>query len=371
MPIRLDAIRGHDAAVADLVRRYAQGRVPHAILLEGPDGVGKRALAEAFVGLLLCERPDGGGACGACPACVKLDAGGHPDLHWLPLREEAPAPAKPKPVRKGKPAEDAAPPAPPPYRRYIKVDDVRALERVLRLRSLEGRAKVAVIDEAHRMGPGAHPQNALLKTLEEPPRDTHLVLVTSRRRALLPTILSRCQTIHLAPLSPDALEAVLRREAPDLDEATRRFLVAFAEGSPGRGLALEVEALRERQERVADLDAGLEPGSERSGPVLDAALNLGEDRADLGGHLEAWAAWARDVALVAAGVAERIVHVDERPRLETLARSRGLAESLRRADAVLEARRQLDLPNNLNSKLVVEQLCLTLLDHVPLRRLRA
>lgn len=341
MPLRLDTLIGQTAAVEELAQRVAADRLPHALLFEGPDGVGKTTAAEALAGLLVCKSPDRLGACGRCPSCAKLDAGAHADVRRI------------RPNEKGN----------------VVVDSIRELERQILLRPLEGLRKVALIPEAHRMTPGA--QNALLKTLEEPPIGTYLVLVTDRpQQALLPTVLSRCQRVRFRPLSRDEVAQVMKREAKDRTADERDLLAALAEGSPGRALGLDLDGLLDRREQVQDLDERLDPRSPRA-PIeaIDAAAELGRDRDALRALLDTWASWARDQALLASGLDDdALTHRDCASALRALAERRGLESALARADALLEARRQLDLPFNLNGVMVAEQTFLTLAGQLPLRR---
>ena len=146
-----------------------QGRLPHGLLLSGPDGLGKARLVEAIAGQLLCESATlEAGACGQCDACVQLAAGSHPDFLTVEIEEDA---------------------------SVIKVDQIRALGEQLSLSSHQGGYKVAVINPADLMNINA--QNSLLKTLEEPSDNTVLLLVSERPSQLQATVRSRCQQVRL------------------------------------------------------------------------------------------------------------------------------------------------------------------------------
>lgn len=340
MPLGFGDIVGHRDRRQSLTRALDSGRVAHALLLEGPRGVGKATLAEALAAALLCAAPEHGQACGRCPSCAKLDVASHPDLHR---------------VR-------------PNDKNNIVIESVRDMLQAIHLRAMEGGRKVVVIDDAHRMG--APVQNALLKTLEEPPRDTHLLLVTDRPAALLPTIQSRCQRLRLRPLSVPDVEEVIRRRAPGTPEDARPLLARLSEGAPGVALALDFDALLERRDAVEALDRALAPESAgAAGEAVQRAGELAKDRTRLAEFLEVWGVWSRDVAAVACGQPEAVVNVDRVPALERLAEARGTDVALARAEAILESRRQLELPFNLNATMVAEQLMLTLAEAVPLRRL--
>lgn len=212
----LEAIVGHDQAVAFLRQALQAGRLPHAWLFVGPQGVGKRTLALAFAGRLLtpASEPERGEALGL------LEAGAHPDLTVISKELAAYS-------------EDAATRA--RKQRTIPIELLREFfdPAVARTASLPGglASKVCIIDQAHLLA--REGQNHLLKTLEEPPPGTVIILVADRPHDLLPTIHSRCQSLRLAPLSDEAMDRWLASHA-SLDQAQRRALVRQAEGSPGR-----------------------------------------------------------------------------------------------------------------------------------------
>jgi len=166
---------------ADLQQRRAQGRLAHALMFVGPAGIGKHQLAERFAQSLLCAQPHADGQpCGHCHACSLYAAGTHPDLFRL------------------SPEEDS---------KNIRIDQIRALIEGMSLSSHYGRHKVVILNPADAMNIAA--ANALLKTLEEPPADTILLLVTDRPSFLPATIRSRCQTLRLALPARDEAQAWL------------------------------------------------------------------------------------------------------------------------------------------------------------------
>ncbi len=222
---------GHPAAEATLSEALAGGRLHHAWLITGPDGIGKATLAYRFARRLLAgrvapDRRDGDGEGGlaldpAHPVFRRVAAGAHADL----ITVERGYDEKRKRTRT-----------------VITVEDVRKVAGFMALTPAEGGWRVAVVDGAEEMNPAA--ANALLKVLEEPPARAVLLLVSAAPGRLLPTIRSRCRRLRLSPLPDPAMADLLARALPDLGEAERGRLATLAEGSPGRALLLaEAEGL--------------------------------------------------------------------------------------------------------------------------------
>lgn len=196
------ATRGHDAAAAR-VAQLLTGVPPHALLIVGPRGAGAGTLARDVAGTLLCATPHGGGACGECRACRLVLSGSHADLARI---------------------------APSGAADEIGITPIRELEASLALLPVEGGRRVALIERADRMSEPA--QNALLKTLEEPPAQTHIILAAAEDSSLLPTIRSRCATIRLGlPDTAAASELIATRLG--LDAATATRLLRMSGGRPG------------------------------------------------------------------------------------------------------------------------------------------
>jgi DNA polymerase III subunit delta' len=249
-----------------LQRALASGRVPHAYLFHGPDGVGKELLAERLARLLLCGSPisvpraplaelqgfDGPvrDACEKCQDCVLTVAGTHPDYHLIyrELHKHHPEPE----IRKRKGTE-------------LGVDVIRhfVIEAVGNKPAC-GRAKVFVIREADRISSAA--QNALLKTLEEPPGTTFLILLAAGLDKLLPTTKSRCQRVPFGPLPIEFVATRLRELVPDLPAETAASYAAWSQGSLGR-------AKQYSDDNIASIHAQLSATLERLGTtsVTDVA----------------------------------------------------------------------------------------------------
>jgi DNA polymerase III delta' subunit len=220
--------RGHERAAA-AVRSMIRGRVPHAILISGPAGIGKTTLALDLAAGLLCDAPDPAARpCRACRGCRLVERGRHPDVHRL-----APSGAGDQ-IRIG--ARDRA-----------EDGTVRRLATDLVLLPVEGGARVAIIERADRLTDDA--QTALLKTLEEPPDGVTLVLCADDEDRLLPTVRSRCARIRLGPVATRSVEAILD-EGGLADAPLAARLARIVNGRPGtaRVLARSPDALRTRDE---------------------------------------------------------------------------------------------------------------------------
>lgn len=217
-----------------LIGRLQSGRLPHALLLTGPVGLGKRHFADSFSRAVLCESPlDDGSACGCCRGCLLMEAGSHPDY----LRVE--------PEEEGK---------------GIGIDKVRELASFQSLKSQYGRQRVIQLQPADRLNINA--ANALLKTLEEPAGDTVLVLTTDRPMALLPTIRSRCQQLIFRPVSETSIDVLtwLRDRLPGTEHSPETLL-QMASGAPLKALSLITDGeLALRQELFSEFRA-LEQGN--------------------------------------------------------------------------------------------------------------
>jgi DNA polymerase-3 subunit delta' len=226
--------------------RGQRERMPHALLIHGALGIGKLQLAERFTQSLLCEAVDAvGEPCGECAGCRWLAAGSHPDCRWVEpeaLARQAASAAdadEPAPARATKPSLE------------IKVDQIRALDDFLNLKSHRGGARVALIHPAEAMNPSA--ANALLKGLEEPPGRAMFILVSHRPARLLATIRSRCVAVPV-PV-PDAGVSLAWLESQKARDAAS--WLAFASGSPLRALQYASEAgatLARRREALAARD---------------------------------------------------------------------------------------------------------------------
>ena len=214
---------GHESAERELRRLVEAGRLPHAILLSGPRGIGKATLAFRFARFLLVNGDDRTNAVAESGLAInpesgvfrRVAAGGHADL--LPI-------------------ERAYDPRRRRLRGEIVVEDAREITSFFRLTAAEEGWRIVIVDGAEEMNRSA--ANALLKVLEEPPRQALLLLVSHSPGRLLPTIRSRCRRFPLFPLARALVTRLLRRYRPELTQPGAEALAALSDGSVGRALEL-------------------------------------------------------------------------------------------------------------------------------------
>ncbi|HPF37903.1 MAG TPA: DNA polymerase III subunit [Phycisphaerae bacterium] len=251
-------------------QRYVQqalrsGRLPHALIFAGPDGVGKRMFAERLAALLLCETPskskEAVDACGACVNCELSRAGTHPDFHVVHrlLAKFHPSDT----VRRRKATQ-------------LGIDVIRHfLIGPVGMRPSHASHKVFVVNEAELMN--AEAQNATLKTLEEPPNNSHLILIAKSADAMLETIRSRCQTIQFASLPTAFVREKLAEAQGGLSDDQAHFISEMTDGSIGRAVWLASIGI---QDMVSDaaamiLEAQRDPVA-AAATASDAAKSLSE-----------------------------------------------------------------------------------------------
>lgn len=313
---------GHEEAVGLLRRDIAAGRIAHAYLFTGADGIGKRTLALEFARAINCQAPPApGDPCGKCRACTLIGSEKHPDLFLL------------RPEGAGG---------------RILVDSARELVRAVMLKPVEAERRIALLADFHRALPNA--ANALLKTIEEPPPSAILLLTAESADELLPTIVSRCRVIPLRPLKESDVARALRERwkvAPDAAEVLARLsggrLGWAVEQAPWEDAAAERETMfREWTEVIRGNRAAR----------FAAARRMAEDRGQVRSTLQAWESFGHDLLLRALSKDAELTNIDFQPQMNELARSVGPDRARRWLAALRRAEEQID--RNANLRLALE-----------------
>lgn len=319
--VPLEWLPWHGGARARLETALAGARLPHGLLLHGPDGLGKERFATVLAAGLFCTgQRTGLTPCGACPDCALNRAASHPDLHWLRRPED---------------------------KKSIGVDAVREACEALGMTSMRGGHRVAIVTPAHLMTTNA--QNALLKTLEEPAPRTLLVLITSRPSGLAATLRSRCQRVEVSRPPIEQTSAWLQEQ---LGAAASPRLLELTGGAPLKALALAPHFAALEEQMTALLGALL---ADRAEATRIAADMLGEGLAVRMDWLEAWLGQA--VRAQALPDATRLT-VPGGPQLQRAAAEVNITAAFRMLDRVRESRRLLE--GSAAPQLVVEALLIEL-----------
>jgi len=324
----MSALPWHRAILQQLLAD--RERLPHAVLVQGREGIGKLDFARALAAGALCESPRQGLACGECPSCHWFSQGNHPDF-----REIVPEAAQ----EDEEGADGEAPRAEKAKSVFVKIEQIRGVADFISLTTHRSGYRVLLIHPAEAMLPAA--ANALLKTLEEPPQHTMIVLVSSHPARLLPTIRSRCRALTLAP--PPRAEALewLRGEGIEGAEGA----LATAGGAPllARSLAEPGEAAL-RKKILDELARGV-------GDVPGFAASL--EKGALGRFLFWMQTWVHDLVRVRVAGTPRH-HLEYLKALQSRARGADLDALLALDRELVEARRLESHP--LNPRLVAEHL---------------
>lgn len=319
-------VYGHDWAVEHLRRALLHGRIRHAYLIVGTESIGKETLAQALGMALNCADEEASARpCGQCRACRLIASGNHPDVLYSELDGSS---------------------------GMLRIEEVRSMTQRLALKPYEGRYRVGIFRDFDHARPQV--QDALLKTLEEPPPQSLLILLAPSVESLLPTIVSRSQVIRLHPLSTAAIQAALV-EGRGADPERAALLARLSGGRVGWAIrALEDESILEQRKSAFDLLEHLLTLN-RAGR-FELAEDLSKEKLALAPLLELWQTYWRDVLLLCQDSRIEPANIDRHESLTALAQSLTVEEAMH----ALQATRGLleRLSANLNLRLAVEILML-------------
>ncbi|MEK6288321.1 MAG: DNA polymerase III subunit delta' [Acidobacteriota bacterium] len=321
-----------------LQRAVAEGRVGQSLLMAGPRGVGKYQFAIALAQALNCEHATQGDACGECVPCGKIERREHGDVRILMRESKDPS------IKKDHKSQ------------FIKIEQTRAMSEQAQFRPYEGRRRVFIIDEAECLQHQA--ANSLLKTLEEPPPTSLVVLVTSKPYSLIETIRSRCLMLSFAPLRAEEIEEHLRVKANrPIDEA--RLLARLARGSIGHALEIDIGEYREMRNTVLQIIETLSLEREVTA-LLGASEYLGRrlEKDAFEEHLDTLILLFDDLFhLKLNGSDESLTNADIADRLRRVAENITIEQIMEWVDRIEVIFRA--LPRNINRQLAMDSMLIT------------
>lgn len=336
------SIIGHSAALAALERALGSDRPAHAWLFDGPDGVGKLTVALEFAAALNCtNRGTDPAPCGECRDCRDTLARRHTDVEIV-----APGGICDEPEHREHPDS-----------RDVRICQVRRLERVLSLSPYSARRRIAIIDAADTLRTEA--ANAFLKTLEEPPAESVIILLVERVERLPETVLSRCQLVPFRPIERQAIEAALVAKGATPEEA--ETLAAASGGRLGWALqAHEDPSLLEERSQMLDEARRLAHAGriERFAWAKEAEGRTPGLRERYMRELSIWESWWRDVLLFAAGGKEGAANPDREAELLNEGKLYNASEIVSFLKAIAQTREHLQ--GNVDAQLALENLTLDL-----------
>jgi DNA polymerase-3 subunit delta' len=265
-------ILGHKSPVGILRSMLKTGQIPHSFIFSGPDGIGKRTTAVAFVKAMNCmENEDD--FCDSCISCRKIDRLVHPDLFCLA-----------------------------PEKNVLKIEQVRALQQDIDFKPMEAKKKAVIIDQADKLNLNA--ANCLLKTLEEPPEDTVLILIAQSAASMLPTVISRCQRIRFSPLADEDIFRFLRER--DIAEDKAMVITTHAHGSIARANVLTDGDFLSSRVEIVKMLSGV--SSKSFDAVFQLSNYLSREIIGLPLMLEFLYHWYRDLLFIKEGLSESLLY---------------------------------------------------------------
>ncbi len=315
-------IKGQERAIEFFRNSVNRDRLAHAYLFAGPDGLGKALVAKTLAKFLNCENPLKEGnlsidCCDRCISCRKIENSNHPDVHWVEAKLNA---------------------------KNISIDQVRSIQKEISLKPYEGKLKVFIIQEAKNLSDQA--ANCLLKTLEEPPVLSLIILISTNIEGLLPTIISRCQIIKFCPLKLERLKEILTVDY-ELQSDYAHFLTAQSEGRIGQALNLKEQDAQIKKNRLIDQTTQF---NQRITSV--DIFNL-KDKKELARQIRYLLNWFRDILIFKAGLAtSSIINADRMEEIKSLASFYTFEDLEKILTQMIEAHRLIE--QNVNSKIALE-----------------
>lgn len=325
--MKFSSLTGNERIKRLLQRAVSDGRIGQGLIFAGPRGVGKHQFALALAQAINCESPSAGDACGICSTCKKFAAREFTDVKTIE-----------------------------PDGQFIKIEQMRDMAREAYFMPYEGRRRVYILDEAERLKEQA--ANSILKTLEEPPDTSLLILVTAKPYALLETIRSRCQMMNFAPLATDELEAYLKANYKRPAQETT-LLARLARGSLGRALEIDLGLYKEKRDTMMELIEALAVKGDTL-KLMNLAEHMGRklDKAEFENHIDLLMILLEDIFHLKFGRSpEALTNGDIGKRLEAVAE----VASVEKISHWVEKLEELlqNLPRNINRHIAMEALLIS------------
>lgn len=316
-----DEILGQEKIKKHLMDITKSDSISHGYIFEGPKGTGKLKLASIFAQTILClERDDY--PCSTCSSCIKAQAGSQPDIHIMDYSENS-----------------------------IKRQDVDEIQEIVYVKPYESRKKVIILNDAHKMTVQA--SNTFLKTLEEPPEDTVIILITVNQSLIIPTLVSRCQTVKLDRISDSEVKRILVEEY-EVDSQKAGLITGYSKGIVQRAVNIlkeEVNILQLRGEIVDMVDNILKSGKST---VFEYEKYFDKHKDDIDDILEILMIWFRDLSFYKVGAMNQIINID---RMDLIEKQSGKTDK-KRCSEIYEVFQNTydDVKSNVNYKLAIDNM---------------
>ena len=313
-------ILGQDQVITWFKRAMTQDRLASSYLFVGSEGIGKRLFALNLAKVLNCLALKNGDACETCASCKKINAGTHPDVLLIA-----------------------------PQGQTIKIEQIRRIQHTLSFKPAFARRRMVIIDNAETMTPDA--ANAFLKTLEEPPLNTTLILIAQDKTQLLSTIVSRCQIVRFRPLPLKIVQEVLKKKGLEKDEATK--IASLAEGSLGKAMQL-----LEKQEGLKTALLGIKSGVSVRELLasIEKLVEKCQDQRQLFSFFDVYQGILRDILFLKKGIDDILINKDLTRELKTLAEGLSIEKIQKKLELLQEAKKL--IRQNVQKRLVLEHLVL-------------
>ena len=320
------SIYGHENIINNLKNALLRGNISHAYIISGPKGIGKMTLAKAFAKALQCNSFDGD-SCGKCISCRTFDSGNNPDVFYV-------YPSKTK---------------------TLGVDDIRSqIIKQAEIKQYEHKYKIFIVPDGDKMTEQA--QNALLKTLEEPPKYVVIILMGQNIRGFIPTVVSRCVNIKLSPLSSEMVKSYLINNE-NISEQEASFFGEYAQGNIGAAKELysSSDFANKRQDIILFTEKCL-TGSQIEAIMSAAMLEQYKNDKSFLNIIEIY---LRDVIIYKQTGQERfVIQKDILKNIKSSAKRFSIDELSKKIDAVYESEKMLQ--SNVNFTLLTEVLAMRL-----------